>query len=191
MSAFDLLIAALGLGALAGLNLYLTVFLLSLSLRLDWLTLGSDFSGLAIFEHPVIFYTALGLMVIEFVADKVPWVDSSWDVLHSVIRPAGAAFLGFSVMGDLEPVWVVTATLLTGGVGLAGHVTKAGSRLLLNTSPEPVTNTAASLLEDGLVIGGFSLWALSPWIALGAISLVLIIFLFLLYRAFRWIRRRA
>lgn len=190
MSALDLLISALGLGALAGLNLYLTVFLLSLSLRLDWLTLGPEFSGLTIFEHPVVFYTALVLMVVEFVADKVPWVDSAWDVLHSFIRPAGAAFLGFSVMGDLNPVWVVAATLLSGGAGLAGHATKAGGRLLLNASPEPVTNTGASLLEDGLVIGGFSLWALSPWIAFGVIFISLVVFLFLLVRAFRWLRHR-
>lgn len=193
MSPLDLLISALGLGALAGLNLYLTVFLLSLSLRMDWLTLGPKFGGLTIFEHPVVFYTALGLMVIEFVADKVPWVDSAWDVLHSFIRPAGAAFLGFSVMGDLDPAWVVTATLLTGGVGLAGHATKAGSRLLLNSSPEPVTNTGASLLEDGLVIGGFSLWALSPWIAFAFLLGLLLVLIFLLTRSYRWLlnRRRA
>jgi hypothetical protein len=129
-------------------------------------------------------------MVIEFFADKIPWVDSAWDVLHSFIRPAGAAFLGFSVMGDLDPVWVVMATLMSGGVGLAGHATKAGGRLLLNTSPEPLSNTGASLLEDGLVIGGFSLWALSPWIAFGVLLVILVVFFFLLSRGFRWLLRR-
>jgi len=190
MTILDLLISALGLGALAGINLYLTVFLLSLALRMDWLTLGADFSSLAVLENPIIFYTALGLFVIEFFADKIPWIDSAWDVLHSFIRPAGAALLGFVVVGDLDPAWVVVGTLLSGGAGLAGHATKAGGRLLVNASPEPFSNSIASLAEDGLVLGGISLWALSPWLALIVLAIVAVIFFLLLSRTFRWIGRR-
>lgn len=192
VQVLDLLVAAVGLGALAGLNLYLTVFILSLSLRMNWLTLGAEYASLEMFTHPAFFYTSLVLMVIEFFADKVPWLDSAWDAVHTFIRPTGAAFLGFAVVGDLDPFWVVIAVLVSGGAGLTGHATKASGRLLLNTSPEPVSNTVASLAEDGFVIGGLSLWALSPWLGLGVMLIVMIFCLVLTYALIRrWRKSRS
>ncbi|MEM1159056.1 MAG: DUF4126 domain-containing protein [Verrucomicrobiota bacterium] len=186
MEIIDLLVAAVGLGALAGINLYLTVFVLSLSLRLDWLSLATQYGSLEILAHPAFFYTSLGLMLAEFLADKIPWLDSVWDAVHTLIRPLGAAFLGFTVVGELDPFWVIIAVLVSGGAGLTGHATKASGRLLLNTSPEPVSNSVASLAEDGFVLGGLGLWALSPWLGLGLV-LVMMSLLFLL--AFGILRR--
>jgi len=186
----DLLAAAIGLGALAGLNLYLTVFVLSLALRMDWLSLGTDYSSLEVLAHSGFFYTSMVLMIVEFFADKIPWVDSAWDAVHTLIRPAGAAFLGFTVIGDLDPFWVGIAILLSGGAGLTGHTTKAGGRLLLNTLPEPVSNSVASLTEDGLVLGGLGLWAISPWLGLGLVAVVAIGCFLVVYGIFRWFRRK-
>lgn len=191
----DILASAVGLGALAGLNLYLTVFLLSLSLRFDWLTLGEGFASLSCLDHPVIFWTSGALMVVEFFADKIPWVDSLWDVLHTFVRPVGAAALGLAAVGELGATWMFLAALLAGGAGLMGHATKAGGRLALNASPEPVSNSAASLVEDGIVIGGVTLWALSPWLVLGFLLLLIILLVVLLawlgrYVRSRWVRLR-
>ena len=190
METIDLLVAAVGLGALAGLNLYLTVFVLSLSLRMDWLSLGTQYASLEILTHPAFFYTSLGLMLVEFFADKIPWLDSAWDVVHTVIRPLGAAFLGFSVVGDLDPFWVVIAVLVSGGAGLTGHATKASGRLLLNTSPEPVSNSVASLAEDGFVLGGLGLWALSPWLGLGLVLVAMTVLFLLAWGLIRRFRRK-
>jgi hypothetical protein len=186
----DLLVAAVGLGALAGLNLYLTIFVLSLALRMNWLSLGSNYASLEILAHPAFFYTALALMIVEFFADKIPWIDSAWDVIHTVIRPVGAAFLGFTVVGDLDPFWVVIAVLMSGGAGLTGHATKASGRLLLNTSPEPLSNSVASLAEDGFVLGGLGLWALSPWLGLGVIAIVMCGLFLCVYMIIRRFRRK-
>ncbi|MBX2825786.1 MAG: DUF4126 domain-containing protein [Gammaproteobacteria bacterium] len=190
MQTIDLLVAAVGLGALAGLNLYLTVFVLSLSLRMDWLSLGAEYASLELLTHPAFFYTSLGLMLVEFFADKIPWLDSAWDVVHTFIRPLGAAFLGFTVVGDLDPFWVVIAVLISGGAGLTGHATKASGRLLLNTSPEPVSNSVASLAEDGFVLGGLGLWALSPWLGLGLVLVAMTVLFLLAYGIIRRFRRK-
>lgn len=190
MQTIDLLVAAVGLGALAGLNLYLTVFVLSLALRMDWLSLATEYASLEMLTHPAFFYTSLVMMLVEFFADKIPWLDSGWDAVHTFIRPVGAAFLGFAVVGDLNPFWVVIAVLVSGGAGLTGHATKASGRLLLNTSPEPVSNSVASLTEDGLVLGGLGLWALSPWLGLGLIAVVMILSCLLAYGLIRRFRRK-
>ncbi|MEM6886478.1 MAG: DUF4126 domain-containing protein [Verrucomicrobiota bacterium] len=190
METIDMLVAALGLGALAGINLYLTVFVLSLSLRMDWLSLGAEYASLEILAHPAFFYTSLVLMVVEFFADKIPWLDSIWDVVHTFIRPLGAAFLGFTLVGDLDPFWVIIAVLVSGGAGLTGHTTKASGRLLLNTSPEPVSNSVASLAEDGFVLGGLGLWLLSPWLGLGLVLLAMTVLFLLGYGILRRFRRK-
>lgn len=105
------------------------------------------------------------MFVVQFVADKIPWVDSIWDVVHTVVRPAGAIFLALAVLGKMDPAALTVAALLAGGAALSTHGTKAGIRAFLNLSPEPVTNTVASVAEDGLVLGGLGLIGLSPTIA--------------------------
>jgi hypothetical protein len=112
--------------------------------------------------------------MIEFFADKVPLVDSTWDAVHTVVRPAGGIFLALTALGHMDPTLTVIAALLAGGAALATHSTKASTRLVLNASPEPVSNSVASLAEDGLVLGGMGLIAAAPLVSL-AVFMVLVI----------------
>lgn len=153
---------ALGFATLSGLNLYLTVFVTSLALRMNWLDLAVQHESLAVLSDPLVLAVSGTLFVIEFFADKIPWVDSFWDVGHTVVRPVGGVLLALAALGEMDPALGVVAGLLSGGATLATHAMKAGSRLLINLSPEPFTNTAASVAEDGLVLGGLSLMALQP-----------------------------
>jgi hypothetical protein len=183
MEALTLLAATLGLSALAGLNLYLTVFVTSLALQQGWLVLAPGLEPIAALNHPVIVAVSGLLYFIEFFADKVPWLDSMWDTIHTAIRPIGATLLGLTVLGDMPPVAEIMAALLCGSIALSTHLTKAGLRLVANTSPEPFSNIGLSLGEDAVVLGGLysiyhyplltfavgaallagALW-LSPWI---------------------------
>lgn len=152
MEVLKTLAVALSLGTLAGVNLYLTVLVTGLALHFDWVTLPSPLAGLEVLEHPTILCIAGALYAIEFCADKIPWVDTAWDAIHTLIRPIGAAALAVAAMGDAHPAFEVVAGLLAGGMAFSSHTAKAGTRLAANTSPEPFTNIALSLVEDGLVL---------------------------------------
>jgi hypothetical protein len=166
MEWFDQLGVALGLATLAGLNLYLTVALLGMAIRLNWIDLAGPYENLAVAGNPWIIGVAVALFVIEFFADKVPWVDSAWDAVHTLIRPAGGILLALTALGELDPVMMVIAGLCAGTAALTTHGTKATARLVMNASPEPISNTLASLAEDGLVVGGLGLIAFAPLVAL-------------------------
>jgi hypothetical protein len=166
MEVLKTLAVALSLGTLAGVNLYLTVLVTGLALHFHWVILPSPLAGLEVLGHPSIITIAAVLYAIEFFADKIPWVDSAWDALHTLIRPIGAAALAIAAMGDAHPAFEVVAALLAGGMAFSSHTAKAGTRIAANTSPEPFTNIALSLLEDGLVLGGLGLLAWSPFVAL-------------------------
>ncbi len=166
MTLIDQLGVALGLSALAGLNLYLTVLVAGCAVRFHWIELSGAYQEMAVLGHPWVLGVASALLVVEFFADKMPWVDSMWDLAHTLIRPAGAIFLTLAVLGKMDPVAVTVATLLAGGAALSTHGTKSGIRAFLNLSPEPVSNSVASVTEDGLVLGGLGLIALAPGIAL-------------------------
>lgn len=166
MEVLKTLAVALSLGTLAGVNLYLTVLVTGLALHFDWVTLPSPLAGLEVLGHPTILCIAAVLYAIEFCADKIPWVDTAWDAIHTLIRPIGAAALAVAAMGEAHPAFEVVAGLLAGGMAFSSHTAKAGTRLAANTSPEPFTNIALSLVEDGLVLGGLGLLAWSPLVAL-------------------------
>ncbi len=166
MEVLKTLAVALSLGTLAGVNLYLTVLVTGLALHFHWVILPSPLAGLEVLGHPSIISIAAVLYAIEFFADKIPWVDSAWDAIHTLIRPVGAAALAIAAMGDAHPAFEVVAALLAGGMAFSSHTAKAGTRLAANTSPEPFTNIALSLVEDGLVLGGLGLLAWSPFVAL-------------------------
>jgi len=170
METLQLLGTALGLGALAGLNLYLTVFVAGLAIRMGWVSLAAEYTQLGILADPVIITIAGVLYALEFFADKIPWVDSLWDMVHSLIRPVGGAFLGVAALGTASPVFDVVIGLLAGGVALSTHSLKAGARLVANSSPEPVSNIVLSVAEDAAVVGGLALVYLHP-----AVALVLVI----------------
>jgi hypothetical protein len=165
MTLIDQLGVALGLATLAGLNLYLTVLVAGCAVRFHWIELSGSYEQMAILGNPWVLGVAGAMFVVQFVADKIPWVDSIWDVVHTVVRPAGAIFLALAVLGKMDPAAVTVAALLAGGAALSTHGTKAGIRAFLNLSPEPVSNSVASVAEDGLVLGGLGLIGLSPTIA--------------------------
>lgn len=166
MEILKMLAVALSLGTLAGLNLYLTVFVTGLALRFDWVALPTPLQGLEVLGHPVVLAVAGVLYLIEFFADKIPWIDTAWDSVHTFIRPVGAAALAVAAMGDAHPVFEIVAVLLAGGMAFSAHAAKAGTRVMVNATPEPFSNIGLSLAEDGLVLGGLGLLAWNPLVAL-------------------------
>ena len=166
MERIHLLSAALGLAALAGINLYLTVFATGLAIHYHWITLSPAYQSLAVLGEPVVIIVAGVLYVFEFLADKVPWIDSAWDAVHTVIRPIGGALLAIQVLGDPSPTMTVLVALLAGGTSLITHTAKTTTRLASNTSPEPFSNIALSLGEDVAVVSGLALIYHNPVLAL-------------------------
>jgi hypothetical protein len=162
----DLLAVALGLACLAGINLYLTVFVTGLAIHFHWITLAPAYQSLEVLGHPAIITVAGILYFLEFFADKIPWVDSAWDAVHTVIRPIGGALLAIQVLGHPSPVLTVIVALLAGGTSLIAHTAKAATRLTTNTSPEPFSNIGLSLGEDAAVLGGLALVHFNPVLAL-------------------------
>jgi len=173
MDTLQLLAAALGLATLAGLNLYLTVFATGLAVHFQWIHLAPQYSGLEVLGHPALLALSGTLYALEFFADKVPWVDSLWDTVHTVIRPVGATFLALRVLGSPDPVFDVAVGLLAGTLALGTHSLKAGTRVIVNSSPEPFSNVAVSLAEDATVLGGLWLIHTNPILALVAMILLL------------------
>jgi hypothetical protein len=140
---------------------------------------------LEVLENPSILCIAAVLYAIEFCADKIPWVDTAWDAIHTLIRPIGGAALAVAAMGDAHPAFEVAAALLAGGMAFSSHTAKAGTRLAANTSPEPFTNIALSLVEDALVLGGLGLLAWSPLVALLLAAIICAAILIFLPRLLR------
>lgn len=180
---------ALGLASLAGLNLYLTVFLTGMLVRLDALHLTAKYQTLEVLGHDWVLISAGVLYAIEFCADKVPWLDSLWDSVHTLIRPIGGTILAMQTLGDLPPQVEVIGALLAGGAALTTHSAKAGTRLLANHSPEPASNIALSIAEDVTVVAGTLLMVMKPILALCVFTAVIIVLWLVLPRLFRVLRR--
>ena len=140
----------LGFSFAAGINLYATVAILGLAKRYGWVALPEQFQ---VFDNDIVIGAAIVLYVIEFVADKVPWVDSIWDAVHTVIRPIGGALIAVATLGDASPAVEGLVALLGGTIAAGTHFSKAGTRAVANTSPEPFSNWILSLAEDVFVIG--------------------------------------
>src|SRR6266404_1878185 len=185
MDRLDLLAAALGLAALAGINLYLTVFATGLAIHFHWITLAPQYQSLEILGNPWIISIAGVLYLLEFFADKIPWVDSIWDAVHTVIRPIGGAFLAIQVLGHPDPAFTVIVGLLAGGTSLASHTAKAATRLSANASPEPFSNIALSVGEDIAVVGGLALIYHNPIVALSIFAIAMAAFLYFAPRILR------
>ena len=166
MERLDLLAVALGLATLAGINLYLTVFVSGLAIHFNWITLAPQYQSLEVLGNPWIITIAGILYFLEFFADKIPWVDSVWDAVHTVIRPIGGALLAIQVLGHPSPAFTIIVALLAGGTSLVAHTAKAATRLASNASPEPFSNIGLSLGEDAAVLGGLALVHFNPVLAL-------------------------
>jgi hypothetical protein len=134
----------------SGLNVYATVAVLGLTSHYGLVALPEQFRA---FDNPIVIGVALTMYAIEFVADKIPWVDSVWDVVHTIVRPIGGALIAVTALGDASPAMTTLAALLGGSVAMTTHLTKAGTRAAANTSPEPFSNWILSAGEDLLAIG--------------------------------------
>ena len=185
MEQLKLLGVALGLASLAGLNLYLTVFVTGLSIHYQWITLGPTYESLEVLGHPAVIITAGLLYFLEFLADKIPWVDTAWDAVHTVIRPIGGALLAIQVLGHPSPAFTVIVALLAGGTSLIAHTAKSTTRLASNTSPEPFSNIALSLGEDAAVVGGLALIHYNPLLSLTILVILIAAFLYFAPKIFR------
>ena len=171
----------------SGLNIYATVAVLGLCQHFHVVDLPPQFRA---FDHPAIIGIALTMYLVEFVADKIPWFDSVWDAVHTVVRPIGGALVAVNAMGHASPVMTALAALLGGSIAMTTHVTKAGTRAAVNTSPEPFSNWLLSLSEDAIAIG-LSYFALQHPYAAAVIAIVLLVAMITLASYIvRWVRRR-
>lgn len=178
----------IGLGLASGVNLYATVLTVGLGIRFGLITPNPELSGLEVLANPYILGVAGLIYVIEFLADKVPWIDSAWDAVHTVIRPLGAAALGVTSFGRVEPVTSTAAGLFCGTIALTGHSTKAGTRLIINSSPEPFSNAILSTVEDALVVFGAWLAFAHPLVMLGIGLTFIALFLWFAPKILRLVR---
>lgn len=187
MDALTTLGRTMGFSFAAGLNLYATVAILGLASRFDWVALPPQFK---VFDNDIVIGAAIVMYLIEFVADKIPWVDSIWDGVHTVIRPIGGALIAVATLGDASPTVQGLAALLGGSLAAGTHFTKAGTRALANASPEPFTNWILSLSEDAFVVGLGFLALKYP--AAAALVVVICVVLMVMFAAWiaRAVRRR-
>lgn len=186
MSALQTLGFALGTAFASGINLYATVATVGLLHRLDIVPVPPQLDVLA---HPVVLGVALTMFAIEFIADKIPLVDSAWDGIHTFIRPPAAALLGYSAVVDVPEPWKIGAALLAGSVALTSHGAKASTRAAVNTSPEPFSNWTLSLLEDGLAI--FLTWmaAEHPVLAATIVIVLVLLAVLIIWKLFGFLRK--
>jgi hypothetical protein len=140
----------MGFSFAAGINLYATVAILGLASRYGWVALPPQYQ---VFDNNWIIGGALALYVIEFVADKIPWVDSAWDAVHTVIRPVGGALIAVATLGEQSTAMQTLVALFGGALAASTHFSKAGTRVMANASPEPFTNWILSIGEDAFVVG--------------------------------------
>jgi len=190
MDVLQTLAVALGLAALSGYSLYLTVFLTGLAVHFDWIHLAPQYASLSVLADPAVIIVSGILFVIEFFVDKIPWLDSLWDAIHTVIRPIGGALLAIQTLGHPGPVFNVIVGLIAGAVTFTSHSVKTGTRLIVNQSPEPFSNVAVSLGENLVVGASFALLWSHPLIALGILLVLLSIAFYFLPRIWRTIRIR-
>ena len=180
-------IIALTMGAAwaAGINLYAAIATLGILSVTGNMTLPPDLQVLA---NPLVIGAACLMFAVEFIADKMPGVDTGWDTVHTFIRIPAGALLAAGAVGELNPAVSLAAALLGGTLAAGTHGMKAGSRLLINTSPEPLTNWTASIVEDIMVIGG--IWAAvnHPWVFLVLLAIFILLMIWLLPKVWRGIK---
>lgn len=186
MSEAHLFAIGVVLAWMAGIRVYLTVFGVGVAGAFGWLDLPQ---ALQVTQSPWVLGVSGVLAAVEFFADKIPGVDSGWDLLHTLMRvPAGAFLAAAALSPDGQ---LGTGMLATGaGVALTSHVLKAGSRALLNTSPEPVSNWTASVAEDAAVVGGLALAFSHPWLALSIVVAMSALVALLVWWIWRKVFRR-
>jgi hypothetical protein len=173
MGATEIIAMAASFSLLAGWRLYAAVLVAGLAMRFDVLPLPEQLATLQVLGSPwVIGAAALGA-VAEFLADKIAWVDSAWDGIHTLIRPLGGALLALAIVDPGEPVWQLVTLLLGGGSALVSHGAKASARAAVNMSPEPVSNVVMSGAEDVGTTSALLVALANPLVALAIVGLML------------------
>ena len=181
----QLLALAAALGWASGVRLYLVVLLTGLAGYMGWLPLPN---GLHLLAHPVVLAASGFMVFVEFFADKIPGLDSIWDMVHTAIRiPAGAA-LAAGVFGADHAAMALVAALLGGGFAATAHAAKATTRAAINTSPEPFSNVGASLIEDGMVPVGLWLAVAHPLLFGVLFIAVLVLSVWLIRKSWRFLK---
>lgn len=189
MSAVELIALAASVSLLAGWRLYLVVFATGVAMKYGWVALPDQLQALDILANNWIIGIAAAGALAEFFADKIAWVDSAWDAIHSFIRPLGGALLSLAIVDAGDPAWQVGSFLLGGGAAFLAHAGKAGARTLVNTSPEPFSNVVVSTAEDVATGGLFALAIANP-IAAALIAVILVMLsLWLVFAARRALKR--
>ena len=183
MDLISLIGTAASLSLLSGWRVYLCVLATGIAMQFGWIALPEHLHGLQVLASPwVIGASGIGVLA-EFLADKVAWIDSLWDAVHTAIRPVGGALLALAVVDANDPTWQVVTLLLGGGAALMGHAAKAGSRAVVNASPEPFSNVVVSTGEDvtatGLLVAAIASPVLAiiiaVGVAIGSISLIVMV----------------
>jgi uncharacterized protein DUF4126 len=177
----------LGFSFAAGINLYATVAILGLASRYGWVSLPDQYR---VFDNDVIIGVAITLYVIEFFADKIPWVDSIWDAIHTAIRPIGGAVIAVQTLGDASPGMETLVGLLGGTLAASTHFTKAGTRAVANASPEPFSNWILSFAEDVFVVSLGFIALKYPLLATLIVLVALVLMAVFAAWIFRAVRRR-
>lgn len=185
MNPLQTLGLALGAGFSSGVNLYATVATLGILQRFGVIHLPPTLEAVA---HPIVLGIAVALYIIEFLADKVPYLDTVWDAIHTFIRPPAAAVIAYGASAGTPQEWRWAAALLAGGVALTSHSAKASTRAAVNTVPEPFSNWALSFGEDMLAVWLTWLATVHPVATIAIVVALLILSAFLLYYLFRFVR---
>jgi hypothetical protein len=186
MGAIESLSLAMGTAWTSGINLYATVAALGIAGRMEMIHLPP---GLQVLTDPIVIAVACVMYVVEFIADKVPYVDNGWDTIHTFIRVPAGAILAAQSLGEMNPALELGAYLAGGTMALAAHGTKAATRLAINVSPEPFSNWFASVGEDLAVLG--SIWMVfnHPWIMLVLLGIFLALAIWLIPKLYRLAKR--
>ena len=189
MGLIELLGLAGSVSLLSGWRLYATVLVTGLAMRSGWVPLPEQLQMLDVLANPWVLGIAAFGAVMEFLADKIMWLDSIWDTIHSLIRPVGGALLALAIVDPSDPTWQVIAFLLGGGAAFAAHAGKASARAAVNTSPEPVSNLVVSTTEDVATVGLLALAFANPVAAAVIAALLLVFSIVLIVVVGRTVRR--
>ena len=176
----------MGVAWASGINLYAAILVLGLLGATGNMVLPPDLQVLA---NPIVIAAAGVMFVVEFIADKIPGIDTSWDTVHTFIRIPAGALLAAGAVGEVNTAVVLAAAIIGGGMAAGSHATKSGTRVMINTSPEPVSNWMASLLEDVSVIAGLWTALHYPWVFIVLLIAFIVLMIWLLPKLWRGVKK--